>query len=529
MAKQNMAINCKYIVVGLAGLMMASAPLFAAEPPSDFEKQMRQAVGAMPAESEVATSPAKPAPPLIAVAGKPVLMIGSDVLTIHDYQMEEFFLSGTAQSYKLAGAATADGNWQAIADATAPFTTRFVVLKPSDPGKFNGTVLVEWLNVTAGQDTPADFMLAHREMLRRGYGYVAVSAQKVGVEGGDAIMAQGMSLKKANPARYASLSHPGDAFSFDIFSQVGAVLKAAGGKGALGALVPKHFVAIGESQSAAFLTTYVNAVDPLARVYDGFFVHSRFGGGAAITGSRMGLTAKDLPDHVQFRADLRVPVLCLITETDLLGARLAGYHASRRADYSHLRVWEIPGAAHADNYLFGGAMMDNGSKTSAQLAKIFLPTKVSMVGKSSVPFNPGMPHHYTVQAAIAAINGWVSSGKAPVSMAPMVLASGGKAGVSPNLSLDTNGLAKGGVRTPWVDVPTLMLSGKGDPNSFIGMLAGSGVPFDAAKLAKLYPAGKAEYLRKFTTALDRAISRGHILREDRQEILDIAALNYDGK
>ncbi|MBW8755653.1 MAG: hypothetical protein JF595_16200, partial [Sphingomonadales bacterium] len=67
----------------------------------------------------------------------------------------------------------------------------------------------------------------------------------------------------------------------------------------------------------------------------------------------------------------------------------------------------------------------------------------------------------------------------------------------------------------------------GDPSSFIGMLGGSGVPMTKAELAKLYPQGKGEYLRHFTTALDDAIRAGHIVREDRQEILAIAAINYD--
>ena len=37
---------------------------------------------------------------------------------------------------------------------------------------------------------------------------------------------------------------------------------------------------MGESQSAYALTTYVNGVHPLDRVFDGFLVHSR--GGAAM-------------------------------------------------------------------------------------------------------------------------------------------------------------------------------------------------------------------------------------------------------
>ena len=46
-------------------------------------------------------------------------------------------------------------------------------------------------------------------------------------------------------------------------------------------------LAIGESQSAAFLVTYINAVDAHAAVYDGFFVHGRGASGAGLDGFRM--------------------------------------------------------------------------------------------------------------------------------------------------------------------------------------------------------------------------------------------------
>lgn len=470
---------------------------------------------------------------LTAVPGKLNLMLGAFDLAAMGYQTQEYFLSGTATSYRLPAGPTADGAWKAVADARAPFTTRFVVIRPSDPGKFNGTLLVEWLNVTAGQDTPADWMVAHREMLRRGYAWVGVSAQKVGVEGGNTAMGQpAVPLKKVDPARYAGLSHPGDAFSFDIYSQVGAALKAAAGHphplgGALGPLVPRRVIGIGESQSAAYLTTYVNAVDPLARVYDGFLIHSRFGSAASIEGTPMRGSAAGYPEFVRYRQDLRVPVLTFISETDLLGARLSGYHGSRRPDDRHLRVWEVAGTAHADNYLFLGAFMDSGSRPIADLAKVFRPATMSMAGKVDRPFNEGLPHHYVLQAALAAIDGWLRTGRPPASTAPLMLDPATRPGDPPALLHDADGLARGGVRTPWVDVPTLRLSGKGDPNSFIGMLAGSGDPLDKATLARLYPGGKADYLARFTRALDTAIRAGHILPEDRQEILGIAEINFD--
>lgn len=475
----------------------------------------------MPPRAFAATTALEPVP------GKPFLMLAGYDLEELGYTVEEWFLSGMATSWSLPDGPTPDGRWRAVPAATASYRTRIVVVRPSNSARFNGNLLVEWLNVTAGMDTPASWMVGHREILRQGAIWVGVSAQKVGIEGGDTVMGlPGQSLKKVNPGRYATLSHPGDAWSFDIFSQVGAVLRQNFGGAVLGGMRPRHMAAIGESQSAAFLTTYVNAIDPLARVYDGFFVHSRFGSAASLDGTPMRGAAANYPDHVPFRPDLRVPVLSLITETDLLGARLSGYHASRRPDDARLRVWEVAGSAHADNYLFAGAFVDDGRLPPERLARIFRPSTRSATAEAGMPFNPGMSHHYVVNAALAALDRWLRTGRPPARTQPLTLASGGKPGVVPSLALDANGLALGGVRTPWTDVPTIRLSGKGDPNNFTAMLAGSGVPFTAEELARLYPGGKADYLRRFTRALDRAIRAGHIVAADRTEILAIADLNY---
>lgn len=474
------------------------------------------------AAPQVAAAPATGA--IEAVPGKPNLLLADYDVAQLGYHVSESFIAGTATSYRLAAPASSDGIWNASSAASAPFKTRVVVVRPTDPAKFNGTVLVEWLNVTAGQDAPADWMVAHREMMRKGYTWVGVSAQKVGVEGGGGIMGVGVALKKADPQRYGTLSHPGDAFSYDIFSQVGRTLQAAGAGGLLGGLKPKQVIATGESQSAAFLTTYINAVDPLARIYDGFFVHSRFGSGSAIDGVPMGGGTSQVPDYVRFRPALRVPVLTLITETDLLGARPSGYHGSRRPDDRTLRVWEVAGAAHADNYMFAGARIDSGKQGSAMLAKVFQPSKQGPMGPETTALNPGMPHHYVAQATLAALDSWVRTGRAPASTPQLTLDT---ASTAPALVRDANGIARGGIRTPWTDVPTIRLSGKGDPKSFIGMLAGSGEPLTKAELAKLYPGGRAEYLRRFTASLDTAIRAGHLLRDDRQEILEIAAINFD--
>jgi hypothetical protein len=135
-----------------------------------------------------------------------------------------------------------------------------------------------------------------------------------------------------------------------------------------------------------------------------------------------------------------------------------------------------------------------------------------------------MPHHYVAQAALTALDGWLRTGRAPATTPQLALESGDPA---PSIARDANGIARGGIRTPWTDVPSAHVSGKGDPKSFIGALAGSGELMSKADLARLYPGGKAEYLRRFTASLDAAIRAGHLLGEDRQEILEIAAIHFD--
>ena len=71
------------------------------------------------------------------------------------------------------------------------------------------------------------------------------------------------------------LDHPGDAYSYDMYTQVARAVRGDTGRSVLGDLVPERILAIGESQSAGFLVTYVNAIDPLAQVFDGFLVHGR--------------------------------------------------------------------------------------------------------------------------------------------------------------------------------------------------------------------------------------------------------------
>src|SRR5262249_18303471 len=118
---------------------------------------------------------------------------------------------------------------------------RILVYRPTDAKKFGGTVIVEWLNVSGGVDANPDWTQTHVEIIREGAAGVGVSAQYVGVEGGGGLVGLGISLplKAVKPARYGSLDHPGDGFSYDMFSQAAQAVRTPSGPNPLGDLKPK--------------------------------------------------------------------------------------------------------------------------------------------------------------------------------------------------------------------------------------------------------------------------------------------------
>ena len=177
----------------------------------------------------------------------------------------------------------------------------------------------------------------------------------------------------------------------------------------------------------------------------------------------------------------------------------------------------------------GDAFVDDGHRSAAELAAICKSDNHSLAGKLDKPTNTGVSHHSVLQAALAALKGWVVSGRAPAKTVPLALVTTPNG--HPTLHVDDNGLATGGVRTPWMDAPITLLSGVGNSAAtpmakFMAMLGGVGEPFSPAKVAQLYPRGKVDCLARFSRALDDAIARGHILAVDRQEIVDVAALEF---
>ncbi len=173
------AIGRVAIVAGVIASLVPAASVGAQADPSSFPAPA--VTGPIPG-----TVPGDPEAPAVADT-YPFFSTWVD-LAGNGYVEEEFYVDGLADGFATDGTAVA---------VDVPYRTRIVVRRPADDRDFNGTVLLEWQNVTAGYDLDALWSPDH--MMRSGYAWVGVSAQRVGVN----------QLRTWSPARYGSLDVTG--------------------------------------------------------------------------------------------------------------------------------------------------------------------------------------------------------------------------------------------------------------------------------------------------------------------------------
>ena len=453
------------------------------------------------------SSPSVETPP---GTGAPVLISTTFDFASVGYVQEEFFLSGTAASFTNLNELGADGRWEAEAAETAQYKTRVVVYRPAAKTDFSGTVIVEWLNVTNGFDVPAGWGAGHVEALRSGHAWVNASAQIVGIEGSpDASLP--LYLRVADPERYESLDHPGDSFSYDIFTQVTAAVRDTTA-GVLGGFDVEYLIASGESQSASRLLTYVNAIQPLFNAFDGFLIDSRFYSSQPLSQAPQQLIPA--PEKVLFRDDLTTPVINLQSQTDVI---YLGAVDERQPDSDYFRLWEIAGAAHNDNYQLVLGRGDVGE--GAEFATV-VENDTILIFTCDKPLNSG-PYPWVYMAAMNALEQWLRSGK-PAAEADRLEVLDDQS----DYLYDELGNVLGGIRTPYVDAPAARLSGNFNSGGAGCRLSGSTTLFDAATMASLY-VDRRGYMDAVAQAADEAVAAGFLLEQDAQRIKSAAGLQWD--
>lgn len=417
-----------------------------------------------------------------------------------DYLEQEFRISGLASRYRMVDpAATADR-----IDSGHPYSTRLLVRRPRDPTRFNGTVVVEWLNVSAGQDLDFVYAATRELILRAGYAWVGASVQRVGVE----------ALVAWSPARYAGLSvaaplHDpaaacpldpalaftgaagGDVLCWDIFSQIAMVLRREPER-LLGAPRLARLLAAGESQSAFRLSTYYNSIQPAQGLYDGYLLYDRGG------------------QH-PLRSDVDAKLISMGSE---FFAEYAGPPPLQ--DSVNQRWWDLAGASHVSlvemaDYIDPQVRRDGLQQLNGQAASL---TDLLAQGHDTAgwPLWSRVPNGDLMKAALHALTGWIAVGTAPPSTPRLLL------DTQRRLVRDAAGQAVGGVRFAAYEVPTAANVGVADTGP---KLAGYHLDFSAEELARRY--GKPDrYVALVTAAVQANLAQGFLLPEDAARVIDEA-------
>jgi hypothetical protein len=400
-------------------------------------------------------------------------------LADYGYVQEEFFIEGTANRYNTPSLQTGS-----IIDGNHPYKTRIVVRRPISQHQFNGTVLLEWQNVTAGYDIDAHW-ISWKHFMRSGYVWVGVSAQLVGVH------QPVTGLKAWSPIRYGTLDVTAggtiidDSLCYDIFSQAARAIRCPSGIDPMGGLDVKLVLAIGASQSAIRLGTYYNSIHPLHNVVDGFYLLvGRFFGNV-------------------LRTDLSTKVFQVVSEFEVKnGAYL------RTPDSANRHTWEIAGAAHSgyDSYLYRKPII---------LRDGIPPSSIACTVEPVFSRNPTF---YALNAAYDHLVRWVEHGTPPPT-APLI--EGQFQGTTFIIARDSYGNALGGLRLPAFEVPIGTNNGADNGGPAFCLLYGFFKPFDDATLHSLYPTHDT-YVHAFRHATYEALKAGYIVKEDAEEMIEDA-------
>jgi len=383
---------------------------------------------------------------------------------------EEFYLDGEANAFDPASG-------DLIAE-DVPYRTRIIVRRPAKDAHFNGIVLAEWQNVTAGYDL--DALWGYEDVLRDGYAWAGISAQRVGVN----------HLTGWSPARYGDLdvtaggTYANDELSYDIFAQAGKALAAPVGVDPMGGLDVGAVLAIGASQSAGRMVGY----------YDGVLQHAEevFDGYGYVVGSAP-----------QGRA--HGPIFHILSETDVI---FGGGPASRLPDSDSYRRWEVAGSAHSGW---------SGQVYRAPLQERDNPGGATQYNCASPPFSR-VPLHHVLAAAYDHLAEWAQGGAPPPTAEPLAFDAGG-------IIRDELGIAEGGIRLSQVEVPIALNDGTNAPadlSSFFCVLFGEHRPFTDEVLDELY-VNHGAYVSAVTRVDGANVRSGYLDRADAQQNLREAA------
>ena len=445
------------------------------------------------------------------------------------YVEEEFFFSGTGNLYEYTPTGI-----QVVSPCPAiaargctnlAYTTRMLVKRPADPRRFSGTVIIEALNPSANFDIAGVWDRSVDYFVRNGDIFVGWSSKSIIVD---------RTLKGFNPTRYAALNWPYvpspdknvndgvyDGITFDIAAQIGALFKLNGPTSPIHNYQVRRVFESGFSQDGSFTFTQADIFHALERlpgghgIYDGYVPMGTNGPSNLDFGlTPAGLLPVGDPRHQMQPRE--VPVIQVDTETEIFLGTLnfAGGLAFRRPDSDarndRYRLWEVPGGSHVSND--ANLPVITLQRNFAELNHITvagLPptgcTHQQFINGPTVG-NPGVvdpntfPFSFNQNAAFADLVEWVEFDRPPPRADRITI---DFTTTPPSIVRDQFGNAKGGLRTPFLDVPTATYV-PFDTASHVTLLSGFcvldgyNIPFSDAQLDQLYR-NHGDFIRRFAT------------------------------
>jgi hypothetical protein len=450
-----------------------------------------------------------------------------------EYVEEEFFVTGESTLFNYAHNPPLGPTDLVAIQEDVPYTTRLIVRRPVKASKFNGTVIVEWWNSTAGFDTAPGWDPSAEYFANEGAIYVGVTNSTTSID----FLVTGCRLFGFLPpacgTRYSTLSLPANGLAFEAMSQIANLLKSdEPGNPIPGNYAVERLFHVGESQQAGSLVTYASGFH-LDGVNDGYFVQAGINARPINFGPRCGDDGAPaypactprlvFPDSL-VRTDLPVPVYQVITQTDFetLNFNVFG----RQSDTPTYRYYEVAGGGHSTVH----------ENVVLIPAGVFGPDPIFLADLCANEMNTTADgpvfSAYVLNALWERMTEQVDSGAIP----PAGQVMDQTVGV---LNRDANGNVTGGVRLPSMEAPvaTYVSSNFADPTlppilqgfgNLACRLSGSVLRFDEATLGALYVDHTA-YVEAVIGATNVLKAQGLLLQPDAAKIKKAAAQSEVGR
>jgi hypothetical protein len=273
----------------------------------------------------------------------------------------------------------------------------------------------------------------------------------------------------------------------------------------------------GYSQTGSMMITYINAIQPRVvaadgkPIYDGYFVGTAGGSFIGAAPLNQCTPVPSLGDPRRSLQNAGVPVIQMMSQSDYL-IGIASRQPDGNTPTDLYRHYEMAGAAHA---------------TPDELLYSARPQDIVAAGRDVPPMscNEGprsrFPNRIFIDAALRNIDLWSRRGVAAPPGRDIEVQNGQPV-------LDQFGNVLGGLRSPFLDVPTSTWFASSTGASFC-FIAGHEVPFDQGRLHELYR-NHGAYVHAVAHDISQLVGDRYITRPDGQKLMrDAAQSDIPGK